>query len=172
MTAIHHYFNGERNESVLFIVVGILLMLFASYFFFFTKTPFWRGVAIPLALVAVLEMIVGYTIFMRSPKDLARVEYFATHEPNQLQQKELPRMETVMRNFVLYRGIEIGLLLLAIIVMYTGSSYTFWKGIGLGLFIQVSLVLCLDFFAEKRGHFYINYLQTTHTIYPYHDTAK
>ena len=34
----------------------------------------------------------------------------------------------------------------------------FIKGIGIGLFIQAALMLSLDFFAEKRGHEYLNYL--------------
>jgi hypothetical protein len=36
---------------------------------------------------------------------------------------------------------------------------TFWRGLGLGLFMQASIVLCLDFFAERRGHIYVLYLQ-------------
>jgi hypothetical protein len=36
---------------------------------------------------------------------------------------------------------------------------TMWRGIGLGLFIQASIVLSLDFFAERRGHIYFVYLQ-------------
>lgn len=158
MTAIQHYFNGERNESIVFIAVGILALLLASYFFIYTKIPFWKGVAVPLALVAVLEVIVGYTVFMRSPKDCARVEHFVAHAPQQLQSEELPRMNTVMRNFVVYRYTELALLLLAVVLMFATPHYTFWKGLGLGLFMQASLVLCLDFFAEKRGHTYINYL--------------
>jgi hypothetical protein len=43
--------------------------------------------------------------------------------------------------------------------MYSPMNDAFWRGIGLGLFIQSSIVLCLDFFAERRGHIYIVYLQ-------------
>jgi hypothetical protein len=34
------------------------------------------------------------------------------------------------------------------------------NGIGLGLFIQSSVVLLLDFFAERRGEVYLAYLKT------------
>jgi len=44
-------------------------------------------------------------------------------------------------------------------LMYSSMNDTFWRGIGLGLFIQASIVLSLDFFAERRGHIYIVYLQ-------------
>jgi hypothetical protein len=37
---------------------------------------------------------------------------------------------------------------------------TIWKGIGLGLFIQASFMLLLDFFAENRGKTYLEFLYT------------
>ena len=43
--------------------------------------------------------------------------------------------------------------------MYSSMNDTFWRGIGLGLFSQASIVLCLDFFAERQGHIYIEYLK-------------
>ena len=68
-------------------------------------------------------------------------------------------MEKVLSNFVIYRYVEIALIILGIVLMYSSMNDTFWRGIGLGLFIQASIVLCLDFFAERRGHIYIVYLQ-------------
>ena len=64
-----------------------------------------------------------------------------------------------MRNFVIYRYVEIALIILGIVLMYSSMNDTFWRGIGLGLFIQASIVLSLDFFAERRGHIYSVYLQ-------------
>ena len=72
---------------------------------------------------------------------------------------EIPRMEKVLNNFVMYRYVEIALIILGIILMYSSMNDTFWKGIGLGLFIQAGMVLCLDFFAERRGHIYFLYLK-------------
>jgi hypothetical protein len=36
---------------------------------------------------------------------------------------------------------------------------TLWKGVGLGLAIQASFMLLLDFFAESRGKTYLEFLQ-------------
>jgi hypothetical protein len=44
--------------------------------------------------------------------------------------------------------------------MFSLSKYGFWKGFGLGLFIQCAILLSLDFFAEKRGHTYLQHIQT------------
>ena len=106
-----------------------------------------------------LEFIVGYTIVTRSEKDITRIETFIQKEQQSIKKIEIPRMEKVLSNFVIYRYVEIALIILGIVLMYSSMNDTFWRGIGLGLFIQASIVLCLDFFAERRGHIYIVYLQ-------------
>jgi hypothetical protein len=68
-------------------------------------------------------------------------------------------MEKVMSNFVVYRYVEIALIILGMALMYSSTNDTFWRGLGLGLFIKASIVLSLDFFAESRGHSYLEYLK-------------
>jgi hypothetical protein len=80
-------------------------------------------------------------------------------DPQSIKTLEIPRMEKVLNNFVIYRYVEIALIILGIILMYSSMNDTIWRGIGLGLFIQASIVLSLDFFAERRGHIYFVYLQ-------------
>lgn len=159
MNQVVKYFNGEKAESYIFIFIGVIAFAMALYFIFTLKTSFWKGVAIPFILVALLEFIVGYTIVTRSSKDIIRVQTYITNESQKIQIDEIPRMEKVLSNFVIYRYVEIALILLGIALMYSSMNDTFWRGIGLGLFIQASIVLCLDFFAERRGHIYIVYLQ-------------
>jgi hypothetical protein len=131
----------------------------ALYFFFALKTSFWKGVSVPFIIVALLEFVVGYTIVTRSPKDIARVETYLQQAPKNIKTIEIPRMEKVLSNFVEYRYVEIALIILGIVLMYSSMQDTFWRGLGLGLFMQASIVLCLDFFAERRGHIYVLYLQ-------------
>ena len=159
MNPVVKYFNGEKAESYIFILIGVIALAIALYFIFALKTSFWIGVAIPFIIVALLEFIVGYTIVTRSSKDIIRVQTYITNESQKIQIDEIPRMEKVLSNFVIYRYVEIALILLGIVLMYSSMNDTFWRGIGLGLFIQASIVLCLDFFAERRGHIYIVYLQ-------------
>ena len=159
MNSVVKYFNGEKAESYIFILIGVIAFAMALYFFFALKTSFWKGVAIPFIIVALIEFIVGYTIVTRSEKDITRIETFIQKEQQSIKKIEIPRMEKVLSNFVIYRYVEIALIILGIVLMYSSMNDTFWRGIGLGLFIQASIVLCLDFFAERRGHIYIVYLQ-------------
>lgn len=159
MNNIVKYFHGEKSESYIFILMGVIAFAVALYFIFVLKTSFWKGVAIPFIVVSSLEFIVGYTIVTRSPKDILRVEKFISKEPQKIKTVEIPRMEKVMSNFILYRYVEIVLIILGVFLMYSSMNDNLWKGIGLGLFIQASMVLCLDFFAEKRGFVYLEYLK-------------
>ena len=159
MNPVIKYFNGEKAESYIFILIGVIALAMTLYFIFVLKTAFWKGVAIPFIIVASLEFIVGYTIVTRSPKDIIRVETFIQKEPLSIKTLEIPRMEKVMSNFMVFRYAEIALIILGIALMYSSMNDTFWRGIGLGLFIQASIVLCLDFFAERRGHIYLEYLK-------------
>lgn len=158
MSPVIKYFNEERTESYLFIIIGVIALAITLYFFFGLKTPFLRGAAIPIALVAMLELVGGITISTRSSKDMARVENSVQNEPHNIKALELPRMKIVMRNFVIYRYVEIALIALSLILMFSAATNDFWKGVGIGLLIQTVLIICMDFFAERRGQVYTDYL--------------
>ncbi|MGO4818520.1 hypothetical protein [Flavobacterium sp. W22_SRS_FP1] len=159
MNPIVKYFNAEKAESLLFIGFGVFAILLSVYFFFFIKEIFWKGLAIPLVFFSIIQIVIGATIYTRSPKDNLRVETILKYEPGKIQSEEIPRIEKVMKNFVYYRYFEITMIFLGIILMYALSNYGFWKGFGLGLFIQCAVLLSLDFFAERRGYIYIQYLK-------------
>lgn len=160
MDNIKNYFNAEKAESLLFIGFGIVAILLSIYFLFFLKEYFWKGLAIPLLLFSIVQIVIGTTIFVRSPKDNLQVENILKNAPQKIQTQEIPRMEKVINNFVFYRYFEISMIFLGFVLMFALSNYGFWKGFGLGLFIQCAVLLSLDFFAEKRGHSYMQHLQT------------
>jgi len=116
---------------------------------------------IPLMIVAFIQIIVGATVYVRSPKDIIRVEQMMRNEKSKIQDEEIPRMKIVMKNFVIYRYVEIVLLLIGLIMTVIFSTSDFFKGFGIALFLQSAIMLVLDFFAEKRGIEYLNFLNDT-----------
>jgi hypothetical protein len=141
----------------LFLFIGIAGVVAAIIFFFFLKTNFYKGVAIPLLLIGLLLGVVGYTVYKRSDGDRMRNVYAYDMNPGDLKTKELPRMKTVMKNFVIYRYTEIFLFLTGALLFYyfrNDEVQQFWKGVGLTLAIMASLALAADYFAEQRGKTY------------------
>jgi multidrug transporter EmrE-like cation transporter len=160
MEQISKYFNAEKSESLLFVVVGIVALLLSAYFLVKMKQPFYNGMAYPFIVVALIQLTVGSSVYFRSPKDIARVNQMMQTETAKIQTEEIPRMEIVMEKFVLYRWVEIALVIVGIVLFLYFQPMTLWKGIGLGLAIQSSFMLLLDYFAESRGKVYLDYLQT------------
>jgi hypothetical protein len=162
---IHKYFTGEKQESLLFLVIGVLAILLAVVFFFFIKTnpQFYKGAAIPLLAIGIIQLVVGYTVYARSDKQGMDIAYNMGIEPVRVaQHEELPRMETVMKNFVIYRWAEIILALAGIglfVYFRCNAGQQLWKGVGLTLAIQALLMLGADYFAEQRGKVYVQKLQ-------------
>lgn len=163
-TDIEKYFIAEKQESLLFLGIGIAAIIVALLGIFIWKTQFWKGASIPLILIAVLQIIVGFTVYNRSDADRIRVVYALDMNPDELKQNELPRMEKVNNNFVLYRYVEIALLLAGIViaVLYRNDmDKQFLFGVAVALIIQSALMLGADYFAEKRALVYTTQLKAT-----------
>jgi hypothetical protein len=157
-TDIEKYFKAEKSASGLFITIGIASIVLAIIFFFFLKIEFYKGVAIPLFFFGLLLTIVGATIYKRSDQDRTRNVYAYDMNPSELKQKEIPRMQTAMKNFVLCRWIEIVLLAVGIglyVYFIRDIDHDLWRGLGIGLSGMALVALIADYFAEKRGHVYL-----------------
>jgi uncharacterized membrane protein HdeD (DUF308 family) len=155
---IEKYFNAEKQESLIAVLIGVAVIIAAIVFFFFLKTNFYKGAAIPLLLIGLLIGVVGFIVYKRSDSDRQRNVYAYDMNPGELKENELPRMKTVMKNFVMYRNIEIFLFLAgAALYIYFIRDFTkdFWRGFGLALAVMSILALTADFFAEKRGKIYM-----------------
>lgn len=161
-TDIEKYFTGEKSESLVFLCLGIAGIVAAVVFFFFCKTNFYKGAAIPSFVIGLLLTIVGYTVYKRSDGDRIRNTYAYDMKPVDLKEKEIPRMEKVMKSFILYRCVEIILAItgIALFVYFKNDdAKTFWKGLGLTLAIMALLALTADYFAEQRGKIYLKGLK-------------
>lgn len=158
MTNYETYFKAERAESLLFILMGVGAIALSIYCWQWLATPFAKGLAIALSLVALIQLTVGTTVYVRSPQDIARVEQIIRHEPARILSEEIPRMNVVMKNFALYKYIEIALIVLGALFWF-GLQNDWWRGLGLGLLLQAAIMLALDFVAMNRGQMYLDYLK-------------
>lgn len=159
METIATYFSAERDESMLFMAVGALALAASAYFLLVLRKPFFNGMAITLSVVAALQIIVGITIYQRSPSDTARVQQMVQSAPQQIKSEEVPRMQKVILNFKIYLGVELSLLVLSIVVLLLLSSPgTIIRGAAMGLAIQAVFTAVLDLAAMRRGDAYLTWL--------------
>ena len=162
---IYKYFIAEKQESLLFLIVGIVAVLLAVVCWFFIKSNpnFFKGAAIPLLAIGLIQMVVGYSVYSRTDKQKADIAYNIGMEPvNYVKQTEQPRMKTVLTNFVIYRWVEIAFIIAGIILIFlfrSNPDKSFWYSFGIALAIQAIIMLGADYFAESRGKIYSNELQ-------------
>ncbi len=158
MDQIKKYFSAEKRESILFLLFGVGSFSVGLYFLGLERFSFTIGLSIGLMVIALIQLVVGFTIFIRSPKDIIRVEEYLTKDKAKIQTVEIPRMLKVMKSFKMYKKIELFLVVGGVLLFVVLNVGTFLQGLGMGLFVQSFLMLIFDFFAERRGKKYLKYL--------------
>lgn len=153
------YFAAEKSESLLFILIGFATLTTAGFCWLVWRQPFYLGMAWPLAAISLVQLVVGSTVYFRTDKDVA---YFTQrYEANRAEyaRRASAKMKVVLRNFVIYRWVEIGFMVVGLALILWHQKADFWKGWGAGMFLQGGLMLLADFFAEKRAHVFFADLQ-------------
>ena len=162
---IYKYFTGEKQESLLFLIIGIVAVLLALLFWFFIKSnpSFFKGAAIPILAIGLIQMVVGYSVYSRTDKQRTEIAYNTGMEPvSYVKHTEFPRMKKVMKNFIIYRWVEIAFIITGLVLIFLfrlNADKTFWYGFGVTLAIQAVIMLGADYFAEQRGKVYTEELQ-------------
>ena len=148
------YFSAEKQEALLFIAVGIAACL-ASFWLWRTHSRL-RGMAGPLLAIAAIQIVVGATVYFRTDAQVAAIHAQRQTAPAAFKAEETKRMALVMRNFELYKRIEIALLALgAASAVALRRRHPYWFAFGLGLALQAAFMLVLDLFAQSRAHDYL-----------------
>lgn len=151
------YFTAEKQESLLFIAVGLIAIGVAVWLW--ANGHRLRFMAVPLVVIALMQMVVGTTVYLRTETQLKGLITQSQSAPAQFKQDEVSRMQTVMKNFNIYKTIEMALLILGVCLIGFLQRFDVAAGVGAGLVLQAAFTLALDMFAEARGQEYIVVLE-------------
>jgi hypothetical protein len=158
MQQVIKYFNGEVLQCTIGIVISIASIGASLFFLFKIKTDFYKGMAYVFILISGLLLIICIGVVLRTSKDVERVSGFVQHESIKISTHEIPRMNTVMQNFKIIKIVEACLIIIGLCLLFLSPSGTLWKGIGLGLLIQATMMLTFDIVAANRGKVYLESL--------------
>jgi len=150
---IADYFSAEKRAALLFMLVGVGAIALAAWLV--RQRSALRGMAIPLVAVALVQLAVGGTVYVRSDAQSAQLQQLARRDAAELKRVEAPRMKTVIADFALYRQVQIGLLALGMAIVVLLRNREFGFAFGLGLVLQAGFMLALDHFAQARAHEYV-----------------
>jgi hypothetical protein len=155
MDFIKNYFTAEKNESLIFIAIGILTIGFSAYTLVKWGDGFYKGFAIPVILIGLIQWVVGGTVYFRTDGQLTHLEQLYSSNKSEFVNSETARMEIVMKNFSLYKKIEVAFVLIGLALLLSMKQREFWMGVGVGMLLQGALMLTADIFAERRGGTYM-----------------
>ncbi len=101
------YFAAEKQESLLFMAVGVLAVAVAIWLY--ANGHRLKSMAFPLVAIALIQLVVGGSVFFRSGSQLAGLSRQAAEAPAAFKVEETRRMDVVMKSFTTYKWIEIAL---------------------------------------------------------------
>lgn len=163
-TEIERYFTLEKQIGVFFIVFSLIAIAVAFYLYFGQKSDFLKGFAIPLWVLGVFFLTHGRTMHARA--DVLRVANVQALDarPDDIREKELPRIHEVLSDVARYRLIEIGLIVAgALLAFYFRSKrpeLSFWYGLTLSLAIMAICSHGLNFMVKKPAMDYAQKVET------------
>lgn len=156
---MNSYFSAEKQESLLFIAVGLLAIGIGAWLWM--NGHRLKSMAYPLVVIALMQIVVGASVYLRTDAQLSTLGVQLQANPAALMAEETSRMQTVMKNFSIYKTIEMVLLVVGVGVIAFLQRSDMAAGIGVGLVLQAAFTLALDIFAEARG---ADYLSALHAI--------
>ncbi len=157
MNNMSDYFVAEKQESVIFVVVGLLAIGFSLWLWM--NGHRLKSMAYPLVVIALMQIVVGGTVYLRTDSQVSTLSAQLQVNPAALKAEETARMETVMKNFSIYKSIEMLLLIMGVGMIAFFQRHDVAAGIGVGLVLQAAFTLTLDIFAETRGADYLLVVQ-------------
>jgi hypothetical protein len=150
------YFSAEKQESVIFLAVGLAAIGISVWLWM--NGHRLKSMAYPLVAIALMQMVVGGSIYLRTDTQLSTLSAQLQANPAALKAEETTRMQTVMSNFSVYKAVEMVLLIVGVGMIAFLQRHDVAAGIGVGLVLQAAFTLTLDIFAEARGSDYLTAL--------------
>jgi hypothetical protein len=150
------YFSAEKQESVIFLAVGLAAIGISVWLWM--NGHRLKSMAYPLVAIALIQMVVGGSIYLRTDTQLSTLSAQLQANPAALKAEETTRMQTVMSNFSVYKAVEMVLLIVGVGMIAFLQRHDVAAGIGVGLVLQAAFTLTLDIFAEARGADYLTAL--------------
>ena len=154
---IERFFTADKQMGLLFLVFSAVLVAAALFLLLSQKPPFYRGVSIPLFLLASSLLYAAYPLRSRSDDRRIRSVYAYDMDSGHLSGKELPRLQSDYRSVSRLHMAGFALLgaaVLAGLLLSRRPELAFWYGLSVSL-AAVAFVVCglTYLYATRLGAF-------------------
>ena len=155
------YFTAERQGSFLLVALALASLGFAA-FLWFTRSAF-LAMAWPIVVLGVFQVVVGVTVALRAPGQVASLEQGLRISPAATGSAESQRISRINRNFRIVKVVEVVVIVLGLLLAVLLPHPSTGAAVGLGLLVEGAVLLAFDAFAHQRALVYTQWLQSTVT---------
>ena len=151
------YFAGEKQGGALCLALGAVAIALAIWVW--RAHPPFRAMAVPLVLIAVVQLGIGAALVARTGKQVATLRADLARDPMAARAGEVARMERVNANFKRIKVLEAMLIVSALVMILAFRGRPAVTAVGRGLLLQAAVMLAFDMFAEHRALIYTSWLR-------------
>lgn len=160
--SVKMYYQSERTESIFMFIWGGLVSCIIVWTCFKAEELFWSGLGYSIIFLSLIQFISGgRNLFFLNKKRKRVAEEIRRNRKKGIENERIRILNTQIR-LRFYRLLEQILLILGLIFLIMGGLLgwsAFLAGSGLGLLIQISVMLVQDLFAEWRTNIYLEELE-------------
>jgi hypothetical protein len=151
------YFTAEKQGGFVLVLLALVGFGFAG-FLWLTRSAF-MAMAWPLIVLGVFQLLVGLTVALRTPGQIAALERGLDTAPAATVAAEIERMATVNRNFRIVKVVEAILMVAGLCLAIFLPHSSAWAAVGLGLLLEAAVLMAFDTFAHHRALVYTQWLK-------------
>ena len=159
LSQLEAYFAAEKAESLVFMAFGLCAVAFSLFALWRLRDPLFKGMAIPLLVVRLIQAVVGATVYTRTDAQVAALKAQYEAAPTSFKTQELARMDTAVCSFTVYEIVEAMFIVVGLALALMRRARRFWRGFGLGMLLQGALMLPADLLAEDRAAAYVRQIE-------------
>lgn len=156
---VYDYFKAQKRDSIYWIALG-MLSIALTVFFVSKRQPYYNGLAYVFFATGLIQIITGMTVYLRSDMDRISVSYFIQKDFQLIGEREIPRIELLMKEYAIFWKVEIGCIALGLLLWMFCNPSSLGNGIGIGLTVQAVVLLVLDYLAQNRVQIYRDFLHS------------
>ena len=154
---IESYFTAFKNEQLFLMIIGAAALIVALLFFFWLKTPWYKGFALPLAVFAMLFCGAGFSNYKKTEPLRIRNVYNYDMHPEQLKIKELQRMKEVQQNTRVLIYVNAAIIIASFLIFLyfrKKEENEYYMGTASSLFLMACISVAIYLFMLNPGKAY------------------
>lgn len=125
----------------------------------FKRGENWRPTACLFSLAALVQVLVSVIVYQRSDAKANALLAVWRESPDSMVTQELLRVVGVLERFTYFKGLEVLLAAMSLLLLIKWRNNIPWRLFFIGLLLEMVAMFYVDYQAEQRARIYFNALK-------------